>query len=265
MKKQRIDEWLVERDYFDSTDEAKRYIMAGKVLNEHERIHSAAEKINPETVKIRIKGLNKRYVSRGGFKLEKAVETFNLNLADKVHMDIGSSTGGFTDCALQNGVRRSYAIDVGTNQLAYSLRIDSRVTVMEQTNFRYVIPEQFDERPDFATIDVSFISLSLIFPTLHTLLQPEGEVVALIKPQFEAERHEVGSKGVVSDPAVHQHVIHKVIAYAAANQFTARDLTVSPITGANGNVEYLLYLTHQQGDSQVSDEKIEKMIAMKTD
>ncbi|TDM04322.1 TlyA family RNA methyltransferase [Macrococcus carouselicus] len=265
MKKQRIDEWLVEREYFDSADEAKRFIMAGKVLNGHERIHSAAERINPAEVKIRIKGLNKRYVSRGGYKLEKAVEVFNLKLQNRIHVDIGSSTGGFTDCALKNGVKRSFAIDVGTNQLAYSLRIDPRVTVMEQTNFRFVTPEQFDECPDFASIDVSFISLSLIFPTLHRILALQGQVVALIKPQFEAHRDEVGERGIVNDKAVHFRVIQEVLDFAADNHFCAQDLTVSPIKGANGNVEYLLLLQHSDLPHIVDDRQINNVVAAKTD
>lgn len=257
MKKQRIDDWLVEREYFDTLDEARRFIMAGKVLNEHERIHSGAEKINPAEAKIRIKGLDKKYVSRGGLKLEKAIKEFNLKLKDRVHVDIGSSTGGFTDCALQNGVSRSYAIDVGTNQLAYSLRIDPRVTVMEQTNFRFVTAESFPELPDFASIDVSFISLALILPTLHTILKPGGEVVALIKPQFEAHREEVGDKGVVRDKAVHQRVIKEVMACALKHHFSADKLTVSPIKGANGNIEYLIYLVHEDKPHAIEDALIE--------
>ncbi|ULG73409.1 TlyA family RNA methyltransferase [Macrococcus brunensis] len=259
MKKQRIDEWLVEREYFESLDEARRYIMAGKVLNEHERIHSGAEKINPADAKIRIKGLDKRYVSRGGLKLEKAIREFNLQLQDRIHVDIGSSTGGFTDCALQNGVRKSYAIDVGTNQLAYSLRIDPRVTVMEQTNFRFVTSESFSETPDFASIDVSFISLSLILPTLHTILKPCGEVVALIKPQFEAHREEVGEKGVVHNRQVHKRVIKEVMTFAGKHHFSAEKLTVSPIKGANGNIEYLIYLVHQDKPHLIDEDDIEEV------
>ncbi|KAA1040131.1 TlyA family RNA methyltransferase [Macrococcus equipercicus] len=261
MKKQRIDDWLVSHEYFDSVDEAKRFIMAGKVFNEHERIHSAAEKITPETVKIRVKGLNKKYVSRGGYKLEKALAAFNLDIQHKVHVDIGSSTGGFTDCALQNGALQSYAIDVGTNQLAYELRIDPRVTVMEQTNFRYVTPEQFDPRPNFATIDVSFISLGLIFKTLKTILAEQAEVVALIKPQFEAERHEVGDKGIVTDPAVHYKVIQKVLALAQHDQFFPLALTTSPIKGAAGNTEYLVYLSNTPSDTEITSDMIADVIA----
>jgi 23S rRNA (cytidine1920-2'-O)/16S rRNA (cytidine1409-2'-O)-methyltransferase len=261
MKKQRIDEWLVDHEYFETTDEAKRYIMAGKVFNEHERLHSAAEKINPETVKIRVKGLNKKYVSRGGYKLEKALQTFDLNITGSIHVDIGSSTGGFTDCALQNGAVKSYAIDVGTNQLAYELRIDPRVTVMEQTNFRYVTIEQFNPQPDFATIDVSFISLALIFPTLKTILREQSRIVALIKPQFEAERHEVGDKGIVTDTHVHHKVIRKVIHYAQQQQLSPLGLTTSPIKGATGNTEYLIYLTNDAAAASISDDMIAQVVA----
>lgn len=245
MKKQRIDEWLVEREYFDTKDEAMRYIMAGKVFNGHERIHSAGERIKVESAMIRVKGLDKKYVSRGGFKLEKAVNTFQLDLHDKVHMDVGSSTGGFTDCALQHGAQMSYAIDVGTNQLAYSLRTDPRVVVMEKTNFRYVTPADLPTVPDFATVDVSFISLKHILPGLNELLSPDGQAVVLIKPQFEAHRDEVGDKGIVADPAVHMNVIQSVLNYAENEHLYCHGLTDSPIKGAAGNTEYLLLLRRQ--------------------
>lgn len=252
MKKQRIDAWLVEREYFDSTDEAMRYIMAGKVFNGHERIHSAGERINVETAQIRVKGLDKKYVSRGGFKLEKAVEYFQLNLHGKVHMDVGSSTGGFTDCALQSGAKMSYAIDVGTNQLAYSLRVDPRVTVMEQTNFRYVTPDDLTVQPNFATVDVSFISLKHIFPGLNQLLTDNGEAVVLIKPQFEAHREDVGEKGIVTNPEVHYNVIQSVLSYAEQEGFYCHGLTDSPIKGAAGNTEYLAYFKRNFHDAPVT-------------
>ncbi|TDM13165.1 TlyA family RNA methyltransferase [Macrococcus lamae] len=261
MKKQRIDEWLVGHDYFDTIDEAKRYVMAGKVFNEHERIHSSAERINPETVKIRIKGLEKKYVSRGGLKLEKALTTFGLDIKKRIHIDIGSSTGGFTDCALKHGAKKSYAIDVGTNQLAYELRIDPRVTVMEQTNFRYVTREQFEPLPDFATIDVSFISLGLIFPTLKEILERPGEIVALIKPQFEADRHEVEEKGIVSDRSVHMKVIRKVIDYALQQELFPIALTTSPIKGATGNTEYLMHLSNMPAHTEITDDLIAEVVS----
>lgn len=242
MKKIRIDDWLVLESYFDTTEEAARYIMAGQVIVNDERVHSRAEKFDPERINARIKGKDKKYVSRGGLKLEKAIQSFNLNLVGETIVDIGSSTGGFTDCALKHGAIKSYAIDVGTNQLEYQLRIDSRVVVMEQTNFRFVTPNSFDTPPTFATIDVSFISLQLIFPTLKQILASNGQVIALIKPQFEAAREEVGNKGIVTNKNVHKAVIQRVIQFAEAEQLGAVNLIISPIKGAAGNIEYLLHL-----------------------
>lgn len=241
MKKVRIDEWLVSQDYYDTKDNAMRAIMAGLIYNDNVRIDTAGEKINPETIKIRVKDKRKKYVSRGGLKLEKAIQTFNLNLNDKVHLDIGSSTGGFTDCALQNGVKHVYALDVGTNQLDYRLRIHPDVTVMEQTNFRYVTKDQFQPLPNFVSIDVSFISLSLIFKTLVQVVDQNAEIVALIKPQFEAHKDEV-EKGIVSDRDTHIKVIKKVMHYAEDYDLMPNDITFSPISGTKGNIEYLLYL-----------------------
>ncbi|UOB19706.1 TlyA family RNA methyltransferase [Macrococcus armenti] len=241
MKKVRIDEWLVSQDYYDTKDSAMRAIMAGLIYNDNIRIDTAGEKINPETIKIRVKDKRKKYVSRGGLKLEKAIQSFNLNLKGKVHLDIGSSTGGFTDCALQNGVKHVYALDVGTNQLDYRLRIHPDVTVMEQTNFRYVTKDQFQPLPNFVSIDVSFISLSLIFKTLVQVVDHNAEIVALIKPQFEAHKDEV-DKGIVYDRDTHINVIKKVMHYAEDYGMTPIDITFSPISGTKGNIEYLLYL-----------------------
>lgn len=183
------------------------------------------------------------YVSRGGLKLEKALNEFDLEVKDKVLLDIGASTGGFTDCALQNGAKMSYALDVGYNQLAWKLRQDERVVVMERTNFRYVTPADLvGELPNFASIDVSFISLKLILPVLKTLLVTGSDIVALVKPQFEAGREQVGKKGIVRDPKVHEQVLEKMIDFAQKEGFDIKDLSFSPITGGDGNIEFLLHL-----------------------
>lgn len=241
MRKERVDVLLVERGFFDSREKAKRAIMAGIIHNEHEILDKPGMKI-PADTPLFVKGQTLKYVSRGGLKLEKAIDTFGIDLEDCNVLDIGSSTGGFTDCALQHGASHVYALDVGTNQLVWQLRSDPRVTVLEQTNFRYATPELFTQgQPDFATIDVSFISLGLIFGPLHRILKPEGDVVALIKPQFEAGRDQVGKHGIVKDPKVHEAVIHEVLQLANQNGFTLMDLTYSPITGGEGNIEFLGY------------------------
>ncbi len=206
-KKERVDVLLVERGLIETREKAKRAIMAGLVYSNEERLDKPGEKV-PADAPLQVKGKVMPYVSRGGLKLEKALNTFDLEVKGKIMIDIGSSTGGFTDCALQNGAERSYAVDVGYNQLAWKLRKDERVIVMERTNFRYVKPEDLTEGlPAFATIDVSFISLSLILPVLKTLLIPNSDVVALIKPQFEAGKEQVGKKGIIRDPAIHKEVI----------------------------------------------------------
>lgn len=244
MKKERIDVLLVEQGFFDSREKAKRAIMAGLVYDEHDRIDKPGTKVSTEA-KLMVKGNVLKYVSRGGLKLEKAINEFDINLSDLIMLDIGSSTGGFTDCALQNGAKLVYALDVGTNQLVWKLRSDPRVKVMEQTNFRYATLDMFDlGQPDFASIDVSFISLKLIFAPLKNILKPNGEVVALIKPQFEAGREQVGKKGIVKDPAVHHEVITKVIEYGKENGFSLKHLSFSPITGGEGNIEFLAHFVN---------------------
>ncbi len=195
---------------------------------------------------IEVKGNPLKYVSRGGLKLEKAVECFEVSLTDRICMDVGSSTGGFTDCMLQNGARKVYAVDVGTNQLAWKLRQDERVTVMERTNIRYVTKEQIPEPVEFASIDVAFISLTKVLQPVKDLLVPDGEIVALIKPQFEAGREQVGKKGVVRDRNVHLEVIERVLAYAESIGFAVRNLEYSPIKGPEGNIEYLAHLKNQE-------------------
>ncbi len=239
--KERLDLLLLEQGYFESREKAKAAIMAGLVLVGTERVDKAGTKI-PRDAAITVKGSVHPYVSRGGLKLEKAIKHFGLNLQDAVMLDIGASTGGFTDCALQNGAARVYAVDVGYNQLDWSLRQDSRVQVLERTNFRHMTADQLDGLlPLFATIDVSFISLRLILPVLAELLQKNGHTVALIKPQFEAGREHVGKSGVIRDPAVHTQVLRDVLNAAADIGFELQGLTYSPITGGEGNIEFLAY------------------------
>ncbi|MBO9599836.1 MAG: TlyA family RNA methyltransferase [Cohnella sp.] len=237
--KERLDVLLLELGYFDSREKAKAAIMAGLVYIGTERVDKAGTKV-PRDSALTVKGAPHPYVSRGGLKLEKAIRAFELDLKDAVMLDIGASTGGFTDCALQHGARFVYAIDVGYNQLDWSLRQDPRVRVMERLNFRHMTLDQLDaDRPGFASIDVSFISLKLILPVLAQLLEPEGTTVALIKPQFEAGREHVGKSGVIRDPAVHANVLREVLAFADELGFRLEGLTYSPITGGEGNIEFL--------------------------
>lgn len=241
-KKDRLDVLLVERGLAETREKAKRIVMAGLVYSNEERLEKPGEKVDAD-IPLTVKGNLMPYVSRGGLKLEKALKTFDLNVKDKILLDIGSSTGGFTDCALQNGAKMSYALDVGYNQLAWKLRQDERVVVMERTNFRYVTPADLTKGlPTFSSIDVSFISLKLILPVLKTLLVAGSDVVALVKPQFEAGRDQVGKKGIVRDPKVHLTVLDSMIAFALETGFDVLDLSYSPITGGDGNIEFLLHL-----------------------
>ena len=241
MEKKRIDLLLVEQGFFDSREKAKRVIMAGIVHNDHEIIDKPGTKV-PVDMELFVKGSVMPYVSRGGLKLEKALKYFDITMTDRVMVDIGSSTGGFTDCALQNKAKRVYAVDVGTNQLVWKLRNDSRVVVKEKTNFRHATTDLFEyELPNIATIDVSFISLKLIFEPLKDILNDGDDIVALIKPQFEAGREDVGKKGIVKDAKIHQRVIENVISYANECQFSIQNLTYSPITGGEGNIEFLAH------------------------
>ncbi|PEJ37265.1 TlyA family RNA methyltransferase [Bacillus pseudomycoides] len=242
VKKERVDVLLVERGLIETREKAKRAVMAGLVYANEMRLDKPGEKI-PQDTPITVKGQVMPYVSRGGYKLEKALETFHLDLQDKIMLDIGSSTGGFTDCALQNGAKLSYALDVGYNQLAWKLRQDERVVVMERTNFRYVTPTDLERGlPQFASIDVSFISLKLILPVLKTILTPNGDVAALIKPQFEAGREQVGKKGIVRDRKVHEAVVEMIVDFAIKEGYDVENLTFSPITGGDGNIEFLVHL-----------------------
>ena len=241
MEKKRIDLLLVEQGFFDSREKAKRAIMAGIVHNDHEIIDKPGTKV-PVDMELFVKGSVMPYVSRGGLKLEKALKYFDITMTDRVMVDIGSSTGGFTDCALQNKAKRVYAVDVGTNQLIWKLRNDPRVVVKEKTNFRHATTDLFEyELPNIATIDVSFISLKLIFEPLKEILNDGDDIVALIKPQFEAGREDVGKKGIVKDAKIHQRVIENVISYANECQFSIQNLTYSPITGGEGNIEFLAH------------------------
>lgn len=241
MEKERIDILLVEQGLYDSREKAKAAIMAGLVFAAEERIEKPGMKI-PRDAAIRVKGAVHPYVSRGGLKLKKAIDSFGIELQDAVMLDIGSSTGGFTDCALKHGAKNVYAIDVGTNQLDWSLRSDERVYVMEKTNFRYMTPEDLKGPiPNFASIDVSFISLRIILPPLMALLSQPSSVVALIKPQFEAGRDKVGKSGVIRDTAVHKDVLKTVLSFAEELGYRLQGLTFSPITGGEGNIEFLAH------------------------
>lgn len=239
--KERLDVLLVKRNLAESREKAKAVIMAGNVFVDGQREDKAGTTFSPD-VSIEIKGHTLPYVSRGGLKLEKALAVFDVNVKDKVCTDVGSSTGGFTDCMLQNGARKVYAIDVGRGQLDWKLRQDSRVICMEKTNIRYVNPEDIGEPIDFSSIDVSFISLTKVLEPIRNYLKEEGEIVALIKPQFEAGREKVGKKGVVRDKTVHREVIRKVAEYAQQIGFGVLEMDYSPIRGPEGNIEYLIHL-----------------------
>lgn len=237
----RLDVAVFEGGYAPSREKAKAIIMAGQVYVNNQKIDKAGTEIKRDD-KLEVRGATLKYVSRGGLKLEKAMQCFPIILKDKVCMDVGASTGGFTDCMLQNGAKKVYSIDVGYGQLAWKLRTDERVVNLERTNFRYVTREQVPDELDFASVDVSFISLYHIFPTLRTLLKEGGRAVCLIKPQFEAGRENVGKKGVVRDKSVHIAVIEKIIGLIAENNFSLLGLDFSPIKGPEGNIEYLCFI-----------------------
>jgi 23S rRNA (cytidine1920-2'-O)/16S rRNA (cytidine1409-2'-O)-methyltransferase len=239
--KKRIDVLLVEQGHFESRERAKKAIMAGLIFVDNQRCDKPGVEVKEEA-KIEVKGNPIPYVSRGGLKLEKAMKNFDLILDKKICMDIGSSTGGFTDCMLQNGAVKVFSIDVGYGQLAWKLRQDERVVCMERTNIRYVTIEQTKEFADFASIDVSFISLKLVLPKCKELVSPNGEIVALIKPQFEAGRAKVGKKGVVREKSTHIEVIDMISKFAVENGFEILGLDYSPIKGPEGNIEYLIHL-----------------------
>ena len=242
-KKERLDILLVEKGIITSREKAKACIMEGRVYVNGQKIDKAGEKVNADS-DIEYRGDTLKYVSRGGLKLEKAMKTWNLTLDNKVCMDIGASTGGFTDCMLQNGASKVFAVDVGYGQFAWKLRTDERVVCMERTNIRYVTPEDINnELLDFASIDVSFISLKKIMPATLGLLKDDGEVVALIKPQFEAGREKVGKKGVVREISTHKEVVHGIIDFLLEQNLNVLGVGYSPIKGPEGNREYLVYFT----------------------
>ena len=255
-KKERLDVLLVKRGLAESREKAKAIIMTGNVFVEEQREDKAGSTF-AEDAQIRIKGTPMKYVSRGGYKLEKAMELWHVPLQDKLCMDVGSSTGGFTDCMLQNGAVKVYAIDVGTNQLAWKLRQDERVVSMEKTNIRYVTPEDIADPIDFSSIDVAFISLTKVLIPVWNLLKNGGRVVCLVKPQFEAGREKVGKKGVVRDKKVHEEVVCHIMTYALSMGFELLGLSYSPIKGPEGNIEYLLYIEKPQ-DAQALTEIAEE-------
>lgn len=240
--KERLDVLLVNGGFAPSREKAKVIIMSGKVFVNGQREDKAGSTFDPEKSMIEVKGSTLRYVSRGGLKLEKALQEFPLTVEGKICMDIGASTGGFTDCMLQNGAIKVYSVDVGHGQLDWKLRNDERVVCMEKTNFRYMQPQDIEDVLDFASCDVSFISLTKILLPARKLLSPMGEMVCLIKPQFEAGRDKVGKKGVVREKKVHEEVIRKIVVFARMTGFTVLDLAFSPIKGPEGNIEYLIYI-----------------------
>lgn len=244
--KERLDIILVKQGFAPSREKAKAILMTGSVFVNGQREDKAGTTFDESKIHIEVKGSNLKYVSRGGLKLEKAMELFPIMLVHMICMDIGASTGGFTDCMLQNGADLVYAVDVGHGQLAWKLRNDERVVCLERTNFRYLTPEDINNQIDFASVDVSFISLTKILIPARNLLRDRGHMVCLIKPQFEAGRDKVGKKGVVRDAAVHKEVICKVIDYADLVGFEMKGLTYSPIKGPEGNIEYLVYLEKKE-------------------
>lgn len=250
--KERLDVLLVDRKLVDSRQKAKTSIMAGLVFVDNQRVDKAGTKVSKDA-DIFVKQNPNPYVGRGGLKLQKAVEEFHLQLTNTICCDMGASTGGFTDCMLQHGAKKVYAIDVGYNQLDYRLRVDSRVVSMEKTNIRYLDPQCITDPIDFISIDVSFISLSLILPVAEKLITPSGQIVCLVKPQFEAGREQVGKNGIVRDEDVHRQVIQKVISFGLELNLYPQALTYSPVTGAKGNVEYLLLLGRKQHNFAVED------------
>jgi 23S rRNA (cytidine1920-2'-O)/16S rRNA (cytidine1409-2'-O)-methyltransferase len=269
VKKERLDVLLVTRGLQESREKAKRTIMAGIVYVNGQKEDKAGA-VFPEDCEIEIRGSVLKYVSRGGLKLEKAIHEFGVDPSGKVCIDIGASTGGFTDCMLQNGAVKVFAIDVGHGQLDWKLRNDARVVCMEKTNIRYVKPEDLGVSAGLVSIDVSFISLQLVIPVVKTLLAPEGQVVCLIKPQFEAGREQVGKKGVVRDKGVHRDVIERTIRFAYETGFLLQGLTYSPIKGPEGNIEYLALLTLNPGGEAAPapdwlSEKAEEIVRLSHD
>lgn len=262
--KERLDVLLVNGGFAPSREKAKVIIMSGKVFVNGQREDKAGSTFDPEKITIEVKGNTLKYVSRGGLKLEKALQNFDLTVDGKICMDIGASTGGFTDCMLQNGAKKVYSVDVGHGQLDWKLRSDERVVCMEKTNFRYMQPQDIEDVLDFASVDVSFISLTKILLPARRLLSEEGQMVCLIKPQFEAGRDKVGKKGVVRDKKVHEEVIRKILVFAGISGFSVLDLSYSPIKGPEGNIEYLVHLqkdiTKNEDVSELTEKEAEEIL-----
>lgn len=258
--KKRLDLLLVEKGIAPSREKAKALIMAGTVMADGERADKAGELYDAKTVKLKLIGDQLRYVSRGGLKLEKAMNSFPIELNGKICMDIGASTGGFTDCMLQNGAQKVYAVDVGYGQLAWSLRTDERVISLERTNIRYLEKEKVPDTVDFASIDVSFISLTLVLPVMKTFLKQDGEAVCLVKPQFEAGKGKVGKKGVVREPSIHLEVLQNILDFCNRNGLFVAGIDFSPVKGPEGNIEYLYYLINRPQESDYSENDLNDLV-----
>ena len=256
----RLDQYLVQHGLIQSRERAKAMIMSGVVFVNEQKVDKAGEMIKDDA-KVEVRGHDIGYVSRGGLKLEKAMRCFPLTPKGKVCMDIGASTGGFTDCMLQNGAVKVYAVDVGYGQLAWKLRTDERVINMERTNIRNVTPEALDEPIEFFSVDVSFISLHHIFPVAQAITTQDAMGVCLVKPQFEAGREKVGKNGVVRDPATHREVLHNAMGYAAANGFAVCGLDFSPVKGPEGNIEYLMFVQKSEEPCVLDDAAAEQVVA----
>jgi len=260
LSKIRLDQYLVQHGLVQSRERAKALIMAGIVFVDEQKADKAGDMIK-EDARVEVRGHDIGYVSRGGLKLEKAMKCFPITPGGKVCMDIGASTGGFTDCMLQNGAVKVYAVDVGYGQLAWSLRTDSRVVNMERTNIRNVTPDMLGDAIEFFSVDVSFISLHHIFPVARAITTENAEGVCLVKPQFEAGREKVGKNGVVRDPATHREVLHNAMGYAAANGFAVKGLDFSPVKGPEGNIEYLMFVQKSEEPAVLPDEIASEVVA----
>ena len=260
MKKVRLDQRVFELGFTESRERAKTTVMSGIVFVNGQRADKPGMPVDPDA-DIEVRGVALPFVSRGGFKLDKALKVFPIDPAGKTCIDCGASTGGFTDVLLQHGAAKVYAVDVGYGQLDWRLRSDARVVCMERTNARYLTHEQIPDELDFASVDVSFISLKLILPALAGLLKPDGHAVCLVKPQFEAGREKVGKNGVVRDPATHREVLHNAMGYAAANGFVVRGLDFSPVKGPEGNIEYLMFVQKSEQPGVLDDSVAEQVVA----
>ncbi|MBR2028925.1 MAG: TlyA family RNA methyltransferase [Oscillospiraceae bacterium] len=255
----RLDQYVFEEGYTESRQRAQALIMAGIVFVNNQKVDKAGYMVK-DTDKVEVRGKDLKYVSRGGYKLEKAIELYSLDLKDRVCMDIGASTGGFTDCMLQNGAKKVYSVDVGYGQLAWKLRTDERVVNMEKTNIRNVTAEDLDEKINFFSVDVSFISLKHIFPVAYAISTEDVIGACLVKPQFEAGKEKVGKKGVVRDSAVHKEVILNVMEYVHQNGFFIKELTFSPIKGPEGNIEFLIVITKNEADNLITEAEVDLVV-----